>query len=190
MNIVYGAVAVVVIAGAAFYFLAGSPSEVPGPDAVSNPDVVAPRESAAPAESAPASAESESDPAPESTQNDAAADVVIESDTTAQVDDSEVSVEQESSAGAEVAIDLTGRSFEFSQSEIRVNEGDTVTINFTSTGGLHDWVVDEFSAATGRVGTGGNTSVTFVADSAGSYEYYCSVGSHRAQGMVGTLIVE
>jgi len=34
------------------------------------------------------------------------------------------------------------------------------------------------------------TSVTFVADKTGTFEYYCSVGNHRAQGMVGKLIVE
>ena len=34
------------------------------------------------------------------------------------------------------------------------------------------------------------TSVTFIADQEGSFEYYCSVGNHREEGMVGTLIVE
>jgi len=32
--------------------------------------------------------------------------------------------------------------------------------------------------------------VTFVADKAGEYEFYCSVGQHRANGMVGKLIVK
>ncbi len=52
------------------------------------------------------------------------------------------------------------------------------------------WVVDEFDAATGKVRPGTPTSITFVADKAGTYEYYCSVGNHRAQGMAGKLIVE
>lgn len=34
------------------------------------------------------------------------------------------------------------------------------------------------------------TSVTFVADETGTFEYYCSVGNHRGQGMIGKLIVE
>ena len=70
-----------------------------------------------------------------------------------------------------------------------VNEGDTVTINFASTDGFHDFVIDEFNVASERVQTDGSTSVTFVADTAGTYEYYCSVGSHRANGMVGRLVV-
>lgn len=86
--------------------------------------------------------------------------------------------------------DLTGSNYAFSESEIRVNEGDTVTIHFQSEGGFHDWVVDEFDAATEKVRAGEETTVTFVANATGSFEYYCSVGDHRARGMVGTLIVE
>lgn len=94
------------------------------------------------------------------------------------------------SVGNVVSVDVSGFNFGYDISEIRVREGDTVTINFVSTDGFHDWVVDEFDAATEKVRPGTPTSVTFVADRAGTYEYYCSVGSHRAQGMVGTLIVE
>jgi len=90
----------------------------------------------------------------------------------------------------EVSFDVSGGNFYYDLKEIRVNEGDTVTINFLSESGFHDWVVDEFNAATAQVSTGGETSVTFVADKKGTFEYYCSVGSHRAQGMVGNLIVE
>lgn len=86
--------------------------------------------------------------------------------------------------------EVRGTNFAFDVSEIRVKEGDTVTINFESNDGFHDWVVDEFDAATEQVRPGTKTSVTFVADKAGTYEYYCSVGSHREQGMVGTLVVE
>lgn len=85
---------------------------------------------------------------------------------------------------------VSGKNFTFDITEIRVREGDTVTINFRSTGGLHDWVIDEFNAQTKRVEKGEETSVTFVADRAGVYEYYCSAGIHRSLGMVGSLIVE
>lgn len=81
-------------------------------------------------------------------------------------------------------------NFGYSMDEIRVNEGDTVTITLTNSDGFHDWVVDEFDAATETINEGETTTVTFVADTAGTYEYYCSVGNHRAQGMVGTLVVE
>lgn len=85
---------------------------------------------------------------------------------------------------------LTGRNFAFSQTEIRVKKGDKVKIDFQSTEGFHDWTVDGFSAKTAQVNTGGKSSVEFVADKAGTFEYYCSVGTHRALGMVGKLVVE
>jgi plastocyanin len=86
--------------------------------------------------------------------------------------------------------DISGTNFSFSENEIVVHEGDTVTINFSSESGFHDWVVGEFDAATDQISAGDTTSVTFVADKSGSFEFYCSVGNHRAQGMIGTLVVE
>lgn len=121
----------------------------------------------------------------------------------APMEDTEESMSQEESQEKMVDVDMsmgmnsadeifavTGANYEYSLSEIRVKKGDTVTINFESADGFHDWVVDEFSAATDRVQPGSQTSVTFVADKVGTFEYYCSVGSHRANGMVGKLIVE
>lgn len=85
---------------------------------------------------------------------------------------------------------LTGKDYSFSTTEIRVQEGDTVTINFESTQGFHDWVINEFEVGTERVVEGDSSSVTFVVDKKGEFEFYCSVGDHRAKGMVGKLIVE
>ena len=85
---------------------------------------------------------------------------------------------------------ITGKNFSFSVNEIRVKKGGKVKINFTSTDGLHDWVVDEFAARTTRVNTGDSASVEFIADKTGTFEYYCSVSIHRQAGMKGKLIVE
>lgn len=96
----------------------------------------------------------------------------------------------EAAAGEVRTFTVDAFNYGYSMDEIRVNEGDTVVINLTNSEGFHDWVLDEFGAATEKIQNGNTTSVTFVADAAGTYEYYCSVGNHRAQGMVGTLIVE
>ncbi len=85
---------------------------------------------------------------------------------------------------------VLGSNFVFDIKEIRVKKGDVVTIIFGSTDGFHDFVIDEFNAKTERLKTGGKTSITFTADKIGTYKYYCSVGSHRMNGMVGNLIVE
>ena len=90
---------------------------------------------------------------------------------------------------------ITGENFKFiidgvDNPEIIVNEGDKIRIEFSSTSGFHDWVVDEFNVATEKVRENdGVTIVEFVADQKGEFEYYCSVGAHREQGMFGRLVV-
>ncbi len=86
--------------------------------------------------------------------------------------------------------DLTGKNFAFNQNEIRVKLGDKVKINFQSTQGFHNWSIDDFKAFTKQVNLGESTSVEFVADKSGTFEFYCSVGPHRQLGMIGKLIVE
>lgn len=85
---------------------------------------------------------------------------------------------------------LSGKNFEFNVKEIRVKRGEKITIHFESADGFHDLVIDEFDVRTEKLKTGGMQMVTFTPDKTGTFEYYCSVGSHRANGMVGKLIVE
>lgn len=81
---------------------------------------------------------------------------------------------------------------------IRVKKGTQVKINLTSQGGTHDWVFaikngsnEVIVAQTPRVSSGAPAvSVEFIADTVGEHVYYCSVGTHRAQGMEGRFIVE
>lgn len=89
--------------------------------------------------------------------------------------------------------EFTLNSFEFGydQKTLTVNAGDTVTITLTNSGKMsHDWVVDEFDAKTKQIKNGEIDTITFVAGAAGTYEFYCSVGQHRANGMVGQLVVQ
>ena len=113
-----------------------------------------------------------------------------ESDGMNVTDGTSAATSEETAETNTVSFTVDSFAFGYSMNEIRVKEGDTVTVNLTNSGGMHDWVVDEFNAATDVIPAGGATSVTFVADKAGTYEYYCSVGNHRERGMVGTLIVE
>lgn len=94
-----------------------------------------------------------------------------------------------STTAASMTVQLTAKNFSFSQTTITVKKGQKVKIELAVTEGMHDWVVDAFSARTKVVNANNTTSVEFVADKTGEYEYYCSVGNHRAQGMVGKLIV-
>ena len=88
------------------------------------------------------------------------------------------------------AISVEGGMFFFKPNEIRVKQGEKVTINFKNTQGMHDFVLDEFNVKTEVVQSGESTTVEFTPDKKGSFEFYCSVGNHRQMGMKGTLIVE
>jgi plastocyanin len=85
---------------------------------------------------------------------------------------------------------VTGANFTFSPAELRAKVGDTVRITFTNAEGFHDLVIDEFKVATKQLKANESEMVEFVADKAGTFEYYCSVGTHRQMGMVGKLVVE
>jgi plastocyanin len=85
---------------------------------------------------------------------------------------------------------VSGKNFSFTPSTLAVNTGDTVKITFKNMNGYHNFIIDEFKVNSGIVQEGGQQVVQFVADKAGSFQYYCSVGSHRAMGMWGTLTVK
>jgi plastocyanin len=85
---------------------------------------------------------------------------------------------------------VNGSSFAFDPKEIRVPEGTRVRVVFNNQGGMHDFVIDEFNARTKVLPSGQSETIEFVANKKGSFEYYCSVGTHREMGMKGTLVVE
>ncbi len=99
-------------------------------------------------------------------------------------------VENEITAPAVKEFTVRGSSFMFDPATIAVNLGDTVKITFKNSGGMHDWKIDEFGAATKKIKTGEEEALEFVANKAGTFEYYCSVGDHRTKGMKGTLTVQ
>lgn len=87
------------------------------------------------------------------------------------------------------SFNVSGGNFSFTPSTMTVKKGDTVRITFKNEEGFHDLKIDEFNVATKQIAAGAEETVEFVADKAGDFEYYCSVGKHRQMGMVGTLTV-
>lgn len=85
---------------------------------------------------------------------------------------------------------IDGSNFSFNPSTITVNKGDTVKIIFKDDDGTHNLAIDGYNVSTNVIGGGSRDSIQFVADKAGSFEYFCSVGAHRDLGMTGTLIVK
>ena len=88
-----------------------------------------------------------------------------------------------------VEIRIENKGLTFTTNIIKVRQGTRVLLTFVNTGGLHDWKLDEFDAATSKIKAGDSETIEFVADMAGSFEFYCSVGNHRRAGMWGEFIV-
>ncbi len=87
-------------------------------------------------------------------------------------------------------VEVRSRGLAYDVEEIRVNLGDTVRVTYINGGGRHDWVLDEFEGAQTSIIAGGRQeTIEFVADQAGTFEFYCSVPGHRAAGMVGRFVV-
>lgn len=99
-------------------------------------------------------------------------------------------VDEESQVDTVKEFTVEGNDFAFVPNSMTVQQGDTVRITFKNVEGFHDFVIDEFDVSTSQIGAGQTEVVEFVADQAGTFEYYCSVGQHRKMGMKGTLIVE
>ena len=87
-----------------------------------------------------------------------------------------------------VFVSMESGNFFFSPSSITAEPGQEVVISITENSGTHTFVIDEIGYKSG-VSTGDTLSFTAPTEP-GSYSYYCDVGSHRALGMEGTLIVE
>ncbi len=85
---------------------------------------------------------------------------------------------------------LEAGSFYYEPNVIRVKKGDMVRVTINSVDMMHDFKIDELNVASEIYEAGESGSVEFTADTVGEFEFYCSVGQHRANGMVGTLIVE
>ena len=89
-----------------------------------------------------------------------------------------------------VTVNVEAGMYYYKPNQIKVKQGDTVKVVMNSVEGMHDFNIDELSVKTKVIKDGETVEATFVADKVGTYEYYCSVGNHRAMGMVGTLVVE
>ncbi len=95
--------------------------------------------------------------------------------------------------GGENAREITVEGFEYgySPSTINLSQGETVRIIFKNVGTMpHNFVADEFNAATPAILPGEQITAELTASQAGNFAFYCSVGNHRQLGMEGTITVE
>lgn len=85
---------------------------------------------------------------------------------------------------------VSGANFRFDPKTITVKKGDKVRVVFKSLDMMHDFDITELGVDSPVTVAGETSEFEFTATQAGEFEYFCSVGQHRANGMAGTLIVE
>jgi nitrosocyanin len=86
-------------------------------------------------------------------------------------------------------INVEAGSFYYKPNVISVKKGEKVKIVMTSKDMMHDFNIDELNVKLPITKSGETNSVEFVANKVGTFEYYCSVGQHRAHGQVGKITV-
>ena len=87
--------------------------------------------------------------------------------------------------------EVAGKEFSFEPSSITVKSGQKIKIKFRNHGGaVHNLIIEGLAIGTKTINPGDDASFEFTAPAAGTYTFYCSVGSHRQLGMEGKLIVE
>lgn len=69
---------------------------------------------------------------------------------------------------------VEARQFAYSPSELKVNPGDTVTIELVSTDVVHGLYIDGYGISV-EADPGQTTRITFVADKPGSFRFRCQV---------------
>ena len=69
---------------------------------------------------------------------------------------------------------IDARQFAYSPSELKVNAGDTVTIQLVSTDVVHGLYVDGYDVSV-QADPGQTATLTFIADRPGSFRFRCNV---------------
>src|SRR3989338_7785208 len=87
-----------------------------------------------------------------------------------------------------IEVTMDSGNFFFAPNTLTVAPGQKVDVMFKMNDGFHTFVIDEIGF---KQSVRAGATISFTAPTTpGTYSYYCDVGSHRAHGMEGTLIVQ
>jgi len=87
-------------------------------------------------------------------------------------------------------VTIEAGSFYYKPDVIRVKKDEKVKLVLNSVDMMHDFNIDELGVTVPITKAETSSTVEFTPDQVGTFEYYCSVGEHRANGQVGTIVVE
>ena len=86
-------------------------------------------------------------------------------------------------------ITIQAKNYSFTPDRIEVFKDDRVRLTITGADQVHSFTIDEYRIAR-RVAPGATTVVDFRADRAGTFAYFCNIGTDPGcKSMRGTLVV-
>lgn len=88
----------------------------------------------------------------------------------------------------EQTIQMESGNFFFKPNKLTAKAGERIKITFKKNSGFHTIVIDEIGLK--ATVTEGESIIFSAPSKAGTYAFYCDIGSHRANGMKGTLVVK
>ena len=92
---------------------------------------------------------------------------------------------------SEVTININGTEFEYNPSTFTVKQGQTVEVVFRNVGSIaHNIRFGEWDVQTATISSGETATITFTPEETGTFDYWCTIPGHRAQGMEGQITVE
>lgn len=123
---------------------------------------------------------------------------VVEAPVVANPGDADTGIAIKGSVGTEVKVEepkvrditMLAKNFKFEPSQVKVKKGEKVTITVKSAEGVHNLFIGGYDVRSDVKGMSESATVSFVADKIGTFDMWCEVGSHKALGMTGKLIVE
>ena len=88
-------------------------------------------------------------------------------------------------------ITISGDEFKFDPAAITVSAGQPVTLTFINAGTYpHNFTVSDLNISTRTIQPGEQDTIQFTPDKPGQFTYTCTVDTHAASGMTGTLTVQ
>lgn len=88
-------------------------------------------------------------------------------------------------------ITLNAYNWGFTPTEIKVKQGEVITLKIKSTSGVHGIGIKELGLSSGTIAEGEEKSITFTADKVGTFDFYCNIYCGRGhKEMKGKIIVE
>ncbi|MDO8452763.1 MAG: cupredoxin domain-containing protein [bacterium] len=88
-------------------------------------------------------------------------------------------------------VTVEGTDYSFSPSTITLTKDKPVTITFKNNGKFpHNLVITDLGVSTDTISPGKETTVEFVPEEVGTFEFVCGVGNHEEKGMVGEVVVQ